>query len=108
MGAVSKPTIGDRMTPDFINGALELIGSFMLWANVLRLHRDKKTHGVTWYATGFFMGWGYWNLYYYPSLGQWWSFSGGVSLVLANTIWLGQMLYYRRRILWVDETHLNL
>ena len=83
------------MTPDHVNGTLEFVGSLMLWANVYRLWRDKRTHGVTWYATGFFMAWGYWNLYYYPALDQWWSFYGGVSLVLANTIWLGQMVYYQ-------------
>lgn len=84
------------MSPDLINGLFEFAGSFMLWANVMRLYRDKRTHGVTWYATGFFMVWGYWNLYFYPSVECWWSFYGGLSLVIANTIWLGQMLYYRR------------
>jgi hypothetical protein len=27
-----------------------------------------------------------WNLYLYPTLGQWFSFGGGVFLVLANTL----------------------
>ncbi len=85
------------MNLDLVNGTLEFIGSAMLWANVYRLHRDKRTHGVTWYATAFFMFWGYFNLLYYPNLDQWFSFAGGVSLVLANTVWLGQMLYYQRR-----------
>lgn len=84
------------MTPDLINGVFEFVGSLALWANVYRLYVDKRTHGVTWYATGFFMLWGYWNLYYYPSLEQYWSFVGGVSIVVANTVWLGQMLWYRR------------
>jgi hypothetical protein len=85
------------LTPDLINGLFEFAGSAMLWANVHRLWKDKQTHGVTWYATGFFMTWGYWNLYFYPSLECWWSFAGGLSLVLANTVWLGQMLYYYKR-----------
>ncbi len=86
------------MTPDLINGLFELIGSVMLWANVYRLYQDKRTHGVTWYATGFFMVWGLWNLVFYPSLDCWWSFWGGLSLVIANIVWLGQMLWYRRGI----------
>lgn len=84
------------MTPDLINGAFELFGSVMLWRNVLQLYSDKQVRGVHWTATGFFAAWGYWNLFYYPYLSQWWSFSGGVSIVLANTIWLAQMVYYRR------------
>lgn len=77
-----------------MNGLFEFIGSVALWANVWKLHKDKQVHGVTWYATGFFMCWSYWNLFYYPSLDQWWSFAGGVSIVVANTVWLGQMLYH--------------
>jgi len=82
--------------PDFINGGFEFLGSIVLWRNVVQLYRDKMTRGVHWSATGFFMAWGYWNLYYYPSLDQWWSFAGGVSIVIANTVWLGQMFYYGR------------
>jgi hypothetical protein len=75
----------------------ELFGSAMLWRNVLQLYRDKQVKGVHWSATFFFAAWGYWNLFYYPHLDQWWSFAGGVSIVIANTIWLGQMHYYLRR-----------
>lgn len=82
---------------DAINGSFELLGGFTLWMNVRRLYRDKMARGVTWGATAFFMSWGYWNLYYYPSLNQWWSFVGGLNIVAANTVWLVLMLYYMRR-----------
>lgn len=85
------------MTPDLINGLFEFVGSIMLWRNVLQLHWDKLVRGVHWSATGFFAAWGYWNLFYYPHLNQWWSFAGGMSIVLANTIWLLQMAYYLRK-----------
>lgn len=85
------------MSPDFFNGAFEFVGSIMLWRNVLQLHRDKVAKGVHWSATAFFASWGYWNLFYYPHLDQWFSFWGGVSIVLANTVWLGQMWYYIRK-----------
>jgi hypothetical protein len=84
-------------TADLINGSFEFVGSLMLWRNVAQLYRDKMVRGVHWSATGFFAAWGYWNLFYYPHLGQWLSFSGGVSIVAANTIWLGQMLYYIKK-----------
>lgn len=82
------------MTPDLINSLFELFGSITLWLNVKQLVKDKCYNGVTTLATGFFMTWGYWNLYYYPSLNQWLSFTGGISIALANTACLILMLYY--------------
>lgn len=83
---------------DIINGIFEICGSIMLWRNVYSLYKDKEVKGIRILSTLFFMLWGYWNLYYYPSLNQWWSFVGGLSLVFANTIWVGQMLYYKGKI----------
>ena len=98
------------MNADMINGLFEVIGGFVIWGNVWRLSIDKQVRGVlTWY-TFFFLAWGYWNLYYYPSLEQWWSFWGGVNIVLANSVWFLQMLYYGRgerrirRPQWVQMT----
>lgn len=36
----------------------------------------------------FFSAWGIWNLVYYPTLGQWASFIGGVLLVAGNVAWV--------------------
>lgn len=80
--------------PDIINGMLETIGSGMLALSVWKLHKDKVVRGVHWFATAFFASWGYWNLFYYPHLDQWFSFYGGAALVFVNTVWLIQMLYY--------------
>ena len=85
------------MTPDLINGLFEFAGSVVLWMNVRALYLDKHVAGVRWHATAFFMSWGFWNLWYYPALNQWWSFAGGCSIAIANAVWLGQMLYYRRK-----------
>lgn len=87
------------MTPDAINGTFEVVGSAMIWRNVYQLWLDKLVRGVHWMPISFFMAWGYWNLYYYPHLDQWWSFWGGVSIVFANTIWFAQALYYGRGVL---------
>jgi len=48
-------------------------------------------------ATGFFTSWGFWNLIFYPAVGQWLSFLGGAVLVTMNAIWFGQLLYYSRK-----------
>lgn len=84
------------ISPDLINGSFELIAGCLLWLNVIKLYRDKKVLGVDVRPTAFFMLWGYWNLYYYPHLNQMASFFGGLNVVLANTIWVAQMIYYRR------------
>lgn len=82
------------MTPDLFNGLFEFLGALMLARNVLQLYRDKLVRGVHWLPTLFFAAWGIWNLYYYPSLSQWASFSGGLAIVLVNMLWLGMMIYY--------------
>jgi len=83
--------------PDLINGLFELGGAVMIWLNVKRLYQDKTVKGVDWRVTGFWTAWGLWNLYFYPSLGQWLSFAGGVALVGANAVWLVMAAYYIRR-----------
>jgi hypothetical protein len=82
------------MTPDMVNGLFELVGSFVIWRSICLLYHQKKVCGVSTWTTGFFMVWGFWNTWYYPHLNQWFSFIGGCSIVLANTIWVVQMLYY--------------
>jgi len=82
------------MTPDVINGFFEFIGGCFLCLNVKNLYRDKKLQGVSWLPTVFMSSWGVWNLYYYPSLNQWWSFWGGLWIVSVNTVWLGMIYYY--------------
>jgi uncharacterized membrane protein YfcA len=82
---------------DMINGIFELIGGLLLVLNCIRLHESKKVVGVSTLPVIFFSSWGLWNLYYYPSLGQWFSFFGGVLIVSVNTVWLAMCFYYRRK-----------
>jgi len=83
------------MLADLINGAFELFGGVMLVRNCFALHRDKMVRGVSWPVTAFFAAWGLWNLFYYPHLGQWLSFTGGLVIVSANLVWVGMAVYYR-------------
>lgn len=80
---------------DIINGSFEFIAGLMTWLNVSQIIKDKKVRGYNLKVFMFFTLWGYWNLYYYPSLGQWWSFYGGISIMLANTIWLALAIHYK-------------
>ena len=85
------------MIADLTNGLFEFGGGLLLWMNVLALHQSKQFRGVVITPTMFFAIWGFWNLYFYPSLGQWWSFFGGLNVVTANTVWVAQMIYYKGR-----------
>lgn len=80
--------------PDVVNGTLEACGALFIMLNVQRLLVDKQVKGVSWIAVGFFTVWGGWNLFYYPHLGQWLSFVGGVAVVAANAVWLALLLYF--------------
>jgi len=79
---------------DAVNGTFELSGGFFILLSVIKTLKDKQVHGVNWLTTAFFMAWGYWNLYYYPSLDQWFSFVGGVWIVVMNTLWVVLLVYY--------------
>lgn len=83
--------------PDLINGTYELCGGFFLLANCFKLIKDKEVKGISIISILFFTSWGYWNLYYYPSLNQWFSFAGGILIVTANTWWVIMAIYYRRK-----------
>jgi hypothetical protein len=80
--------------PDLINGSFEALGGVLLTLNIKRLYADKKVAGINPASTVFFTGWGLWNLYYYPQLGQICSFLGGCLIVAANATWLLLAGYY--------------
>lgn len=82
--------------PDLINGLFEFFGGALNWLNVRQLLRDKKLRGVSKIPTALFTLWGFWNLYYYPMLGQWVSLLGGLIIVSANFFWVVLAWKYRK------------
>ena len=82
------------MTNDLINGLFEFTGALFIFYHCRTLFRDKLVKGVSILSTVYFFSWGLWNLFYYPSLNQTWSFIGGVAIMLANITWIGMMVYY--------------
>lgn len=82
------------MNADLINGLFEVFGGAFIFLSIRRLHREKIVRGVSLVHVMFFTLWGAWNLYYYPSLDQWFSFVGGVAVSIANVTWFGQIIYY--------------
>lgn len=85
-----------HLSNDMINGLFELSGSIFLFRNCLMLFRDKQVKGVSILSTTYFFAWGVWNLFFYPSLNQWYSLLGGLSIMTANCLWILMMLYYSR------------
>ena len=81
---------------DLTNGAFELLGGIMLLNNCRAVWRDKAVAGVSILSTAFFTAWGIWNLYYYPSLDQWFSFAGGLAIVISNLLWVALLIRYSK------------
>lgn len=84
------------MIADITNCAFEVLGGIFIGLHCMRLYRDKEVRGADWRAVAYFSVWGFWNLFYYPHLDQWWSFAGGIVVAGANTVWVLMMLYYIR------------
>ncbi len=85
------------MIQDVINGSFEAFLGVLIWLNVYRLHKDKTIKGISLIPTVFYILWGFWNIYYYPYLGQIISMIGGIFIVLANTVWVAMAIYYRNK-----------
>lgn len=82
------------MTPDLINGLFELLASVFIALHIRAILKDREVKGVSVSATTFFFAWGVWNVFFYPSQGLWWSFVGGLTVVIANLIYLGALFYF--------------
>jgi hypothetical protein len=84
------------MTPDAANAVFELGGAVLLSLNIRRILHDKSTTGVSVWPTVWWTAWGIWNLYYYHTLGQQWSWWAGVWVAVANLTWVMLVIWYRR------------
>ncbi len=85
------------MNPDIINALFEGLAAFAVYNHARLLYKQKIVRGVSAMSTAFFFSWGLWNLYYYPFLGQWYSFLAGLAIMVANSVWLGLMIHYIRK-----------
>lgn len=84
------------MNNDIINGSFEVASALFSLINIFKLVKDKEIRGVSWLPVAFFNVWGIWNLYYYPSLNQMFSFVGGIAIFSANAVWLALVFYYHK------------
>jgi len=79
---------------DNVNGTFEVLGGFFICLNIWDVWTSKTVAGVSWIAVAFFTLWGFWNLFYYPKLGQRMSFLGSAFVAIANVVWLVLLIYY--------------
>lgn len=80
--------------PDIINGCFEAGGFLSAISNVRALLRDKQVKGIYWQAWCWFTAWGFWNVYYYWHLSQFFSWAAGIGLAVTNLTWLAILCYY--------------
>lgn len=85
------------MSADTVNACFELAGSAFVLNHCRVLFKQRQVHGVSVLSAAFFLGWGFWNVLYYPSLHQWFSFAAGLSVLGANGLYVGGLLYFKRR-----------
>lgn len=79
---------------DLVNSLFEVLGVIFVLPSIFLLYRQKSVRGISPWHVGFFVCWGYWNIYYYPSLGQWLSAVAAGGLAVINSAYLGMMGYY--------------
>jgi len=80
---------------DAINAGFEIVGSVLILLNVRQILKDKVVKGISLIPVTHWTAWGMWNIFYYPSLGQTYSFYAGIMVVLANAWWLALAFKYR-------------
>lgn len=82
----------NTMSPDLVNGFFELVGAVCVWTGVYKYTKDREVKGMYWPTTIFFTSWGGWNLFYYTSLDQSFSFYAGCLLFSGNATWLSLVI----------------
>ena len=85
------------MNTDTINGLFEFIAAGFLIFNCFKIYKDKCIRGVCAFPFVIYTIWGFWNLFFYPSVGCWLSFFGGICVVCINSIYCLQLWHYRKR-----------
>jgi hypothetical protein len=82
---------------DLINSLFEGFAAFAVGnhCRVILKHREAK--GMSILSTVFFTAWGFWNMYYYPVLGQMFSFWAGAAVCAANAWYVYLLVKFRTK-----------
>lgn len=82
------------MSLDLVTSHFEVIAILVLLNNCKKLYEDKQVKGISVLSPLFYLSWSVWNLFYYYSLNQKFSFICGIGSVVANLVWISLMMYY--------------
>ena len=82
---------------DVINSMFCVGAGLLVWLNVKKLYTDKLVLGYNWKVQAFFAAFGYWHLYYFFTLEQWFTLFAGCLLTAGNSTWVVMAIYYQRR-----------
>ncbi len=80
---------------DIVNALYEAGASIAVLNHCRVLSAQKKVHGMSIASVVFFTSWGFWNMYYYHSLGQTFSWAAGFLVCAANCYYVYLLLKYR-------------
>ena len=83
------------MSGDIINSLFEAGAVIALLFHIRAILKAKEVRGMSIVPIIFYSMWGAWNLVYYPSLGQTWSFVAGIGVFVVNTLHVALLGYYR-------------
>lgn len=82
---------------DLISALFQGGAGFMIMLNIIKIHKDKFVRGVSIYCQGFMVAWGIFAPIYFISLNQILSTISAIFILMMNTIWFIQILYYTRK-----------
>jgi hypothetical protein len=85
------------LTPDLMNALFEGFASFFILNHARALWKTRQAYGISLLSTAFFATWGAWNIWYYPNLGQMFSFWAGLAVFFANLFWIYSIWWIRRK-----------
>lgn len=82
---------------DIIHSIFGIAIALFTCFNILKLYKDNKVKGVSIIFVIFLCVFNSWNIFYLFSLNQTFAAISGVLVLIVNSIWFGQMLYYLRK-----------
>ena len=80
---------------DFITSLFQAGAVLFLLLNVRQLWRDKELKGISLWMILYFTLWGYWGIYMFWDLKQYWSMLTNIGIAGAYTVWIGLAAFYK-------------
>ena len=82
---------------DLIHGTFGIAITIFTILNIIKLYKDKKVRGVSILFPIYLCIFNTWNIFYLFNLHQILASISGILVLIVNSIWLGQMIYYLKK-----------